>query len=715
MCSRKIALTLVLAFILATSGSSPVLAAEETNPTHPDSTVLWNPATNTRHTVQLTTPAPVQLLSNSEPQETLYACRWIQDFDDTAHWETCVNHPTAGTYNGELHGEDGKRNIDNHNLLTYREPTCQINGIDNCTACNYQEETPKLEHNLVGDLFAGPANYGWCYQRCDQPGCTAKQARSQPCMYDVVKAPTTTSAGLLRCYECGNEISTDKLRDKCPEGGDHWLDGVVMQYEDNPDWCTPEGDVMTCVMCGEPVIIREHLNDGVCKLDYYPFIFPEIYYVDVSDNTAYVEIFFNGEIEVTGIDSVRPYSCKGWGSWNGTASNITKLSDNYFAFELNRTSRFDDYASNGAGAYIGLRLAGYSKTQYIYVNGCFYDTNPPELISYSVTPDPSTDEWANKASLHLEWIEEGSGQVEYAIYDGGNLLKDWTYADYNGGSDYSADVTLRGVYPDWSTITIRSRDFDGRSAEYINDTQQALDYNIYYGMEPDYYVDNEIEIRHIENEAPDVTWSLADEEIVVGGTELICQVSDAHSGVRRTRLPDGSYTTDAEFRYPLSDSGIYEIMVEDNIGNCKTAVIQVDNIIPYLSAEISTLPVSFNPNERQTISENAFKIGNTSGIPINAYVTGITASPFERLVSPDTITEEQWYTMGQAQSKENLLFGLQAEDGEILWLFDGANIKLSLSPEEVKQYSVICRAGHSVAESYSFTLTLHINLEQQKT
>lgn len=98
-------------------------------------------------------------------------------------------------------------------------------------------------------------------------------------------------------------------------------------------------------------------------------------------------------------------------------------------------------------------------------------------------------------------------------------------------------------------------------------------------------IENDITINNIDTTLPVIELELNTTESTHEDIIITATATDITSGVKRIKLPDGTWVNGDNVTYTATSNGEYEFTVEDNAGNVVTKTILVDNIVRTLSME----------------------------------------------------------------------------------------------------------------------------------
>lgn len=185
---------------------------------------------------------------------------------------------------------------------------------------------------------------------------------------------------------------------------------------------------------------------------------------------------------------------------------------------------------------------------------------------------------------------------------------------------------------------------------------------------------------------PIVSHTLSNADFTKGTVNINLTAIDKESGIKRIKLPDGNYTTDANTSFQISENGRYKFLVEDNEGNITDYVVEISNIekgYDYMvkvigTFESTTLDVSipavssflYNPNTKDFVAQD-MNILNATNAPVYMKLKEIDISEQSKwkptIVLPDKYSQEEWNNLTEEATKREIALGLSVQ-GDNGWL-----------------------------------------------
>ncbi|WMJ24313.1 hypothetical protein RBG61_06510 [Paludicola sp. MB14-C6] len=618
----------------------------------------------------------VPVVTASTPNsDSLLACGWVTEFDDINHWERCINHSDTGEYNGVQH-TDGKRNITQHRMTVDIAATCKSEGKCHCIDCGYTKILPKHEHTLTGTWLPT-----WYYHKDRQYCTTCKEnVALRNCTYAWYTLPATYQSGVGRCTACGREVTIPPLSTTCPSGGQHDFHNQQFVPYDT------ENCGLTCTKCHKIIKIQEHNHSEGCR------------FCGGWNTNGTVKILAkeNGDGKTPRI-KVGIWTSPAYGCVNGSTSETqfygyNKNGELPYLLPNQNVTFYNGYGEIWIQAQdvdVWGKLFVYSSPQGKYGRSGFYantgeqfiDDTPPSFVSYKVTQKNSANSWSNIGTATVTVKDMQSGDCQMSVYDGARCLKDWTPMTKTGDT-YTGSLDFYGDFTTSRDILVKVKD--------KNNNRNGVP----------------LRVTNIENVAPSLNLSVKDI-----GVETATIVADANdgtgSGVNRIRLPDGTFIRGNHAEYKISKNNTYTFRVEDNIGNARTKVITVNDVIDYISADVTYTPFVISSEK---VQPGLLTLLNTSDVPIKltlksvvVHTTGI------KLVDPYYFTDEQWLSLGMFESSQYFSIGLQ-DNQNTQWLYSRNAFNIYLKPKEMKKYNVITKSGRSFKEQKTIDMEFHFDI-----
>jgi hypothetical protein len=323
---------------------------------------------------------------------------------------------------------------------------------------------------------------------------------------------------------------------------------------------------------------------------------------------------------------------------NDGESGIDKIQLPNSSFVQGATASYT-VTNNGTFTFTAFDKVGNPTTKTISVNNI--DKTAP-----SITITPNTTNWTQPSSpvlLQVQTSDVGSGvkriklpNGEYVNGDSAvySVTENGTYTfvvEDNVGLQTTKSITVSnidGLSPQashsilpsgWTngtvSITVNATDDrsgvkeikkpDGTTVQGSN-VSFTVSQNGKYDFE---IIDNagnkkvySVTVTNIDKEAPSVTFSLNPTGWTNGNVTININATDAQSGVKRIQLPNGSWVFGTTASYNVSKNGQYDFVVEDNVGNRQTQIVQISTIdkeAPMLS--LST-DIAYYTNQDVTIT-----------------------------------------------------------------------------------------------------------------
>lgn len=189
-----------------------------------------------------------------------------------------------------------------------------------------------------------------------------------------------------------------------------------------------------------------------------------------------------------------------------------------------------------------------------------------------------------------------------------------------------------------------------------------------------------------DSKKPIVSHTLSNADFTKGTVNINLTAIDKESGIKRIKLPDGNYTTDANTSFQISENGRYNFLVEDNEGNITDYVVEISNIekgYDYMvkvigTFESTTLDVSipavssflYNPNTKDFVAQD-MNILNATNAPVYMKLKEIEISEQSKwkptIVLPDKYSQEEWNNLTEEATKREIALGLSVQ-GDNGWL-----------------------------------------------
>jgi hypothetical protein len=655
-----ISLVLVFAIFL---NNAPTVVAED----------LKNDTTN-RYVYEHDTPSS----RSARSTDTILACGWVKEYNDTQHWDRCINHNDTGEYNGVQHIE-GKLNKQNHNLIRSVQPTCVREGKDYCTGCGFTRVIPKLAHSLTGTWLPQ-----WYYHK-DRQYCTSCNDNIviRNCTYVWYTIPTTYQSGVGRCTAsaCNREVTIPPLPSTCSRGGQHdFHNREFVPYD-------TENCGLSCTKCNQIIRIQEHNHSEGCR------------FCGGWDTNGTVRILAkeNGAGKTPRI-KVGIWTSPAYGCVNGSTGETQ-----FYGYDKNgglpyllpnqNVTFYNGYGEiwiQAQNVEVWGKLFVYSNPQGKYGRSGFYansgeqniDDSPPTISQASITPKNPVNGYSNIGTLSVTAIDLQSGDCQVAIYDGSSCVKDWTPMTKSGDT-YTASVDFYGDFTIARNLTVKVKDKNNVVGQTV-----AL-------------------ARNIENVAPSLNLSI--KNIGFETATIVVTADDgAGSGVNRIKLPNGTFVNSSYVEYKVSTNNSYTFRVEDNIGNARTKSINISNIIDYVSVEVTYDDFIIDSNGFRE-SKIAFK--NNSSVSVKVTLEEIKSMQSDFIVVPyNKFTQSEWNNLGLTDSKQYIALGLK-KDGVVNWLDTKTKYDIILKPNETITYSVVGKTGlsfnseHHISYEFKFAVT----------
>ncbi|WMJ22706.1 hypothetical protein RBG61_12000 [Paludicola sp. MB14-C6] len=601
----------------------------------------------------------------------------MTEFDDINHWERCINHSDTGEYNGVQH-IDGKRNITQHRMTVDIAATCKSEGKCHCIDCGYTKILPKHEHTLTGTWLPT-----WYYHKDRQYCTTCKEnVALRNCTYAWYTLPATYQSGVGRCTACGREVTIPPLSTTCPSGSQHDFHNQQFVPYDT------ENCGLTCTKCHKIIKIQEHNHSEGCR------------FCGGWNTNGTVKILAkeNGDGKTPRI-KVGIWTSPAYGVVNGSTSETqfygyNKNGELPYLLPNQNVTFYNGYGEiwiQAQDVEVWGKLFVYSSPQGKYGRSGFYantgeqciDDSPPNITKATITPKNPVNGYSNIGTLSVTATDLQSGDCQVAIYDGSTCIKDWT-AMSKSGDTYTASVDFYGDFTIARSITVKVKDKNNVVGQTVSLA------------------------KNIENVAPELNLSVKD--IGVETATIIADANDGNgSGVNRIRLPDGTFVKGNHAEYKISKNNTYSFRVEDNIGNARTKVITVNNVIDYISANVIYNDFTISS---EGYSGGSLQVTNTSAFPIKLTLKQI--NPLQTdfiIVPPNTYSDLVWSQLGLADSKKYIALGIQDND-TITWLNNTSKFEISLLPNQTKVYQIKAKTGRSFNQKYSLKYELVFDIKK---
>lgn len=187
---------------------------------------------------------------------------------------------------------------------------------------------------------------------------------------------------------------------------------------------------------------------------------------------------------------------------------------------------------------------------------------------------------------------------------------------------------------------------------------------------------------------PTVTHTLSNPEFTEEEITIHLSAKDIETGIKRIKLPDGNYTTDANVNFQVNENGRYTFVVEDNEGNILDYVVEISNFTKgyeYMvevigTFETTTIDVSipatmsflYNPNTNDFTAQDMNVINGTNA-PLYMKLEEISIADDSTwkpaIVLPDKYTVAEWNNLTQKETEKEIALGLSAPNSN-RWLKD---------------------------------------------
>jgi len=189
-------------------------------------------------------------------------------------------------------------------------------------------------------------------------------------------------------------------------------------------------------------------------------------------------------------------------------------------------------STNGTYNFITYDNVGNSTTKTITVSNI--DRDMPTL-----TLTPSTNEWNNGNVVITTTATDASSGVKRIN------LPDGTYVN---GANATFTATGNGTY----SFTVEDN---------VGNTTTKV-----------------ITVSNIDKDMPTLTLTPSSSNWISGNISITATATDASSGVKRIKLPDGTYVNNSSATFTATTNGTYNFEVEDNAGNKTTKAITLSTI-----------------------------------------------------------------------------------------------------------------------------------------
>lgn len=656
-----------------------------------------------------------------EEQDSLLQCSWIDKFDSSGHWQECQNHHDTGSYNGIWHYEGRKTKTKlAHTMATRKQATCLQAGEQYCTMCGYAVGVSTLPHTFTGDYLQEV----WAYE-CDRKLCSIcnlHQATGD-CLFTVVPDNTGKTYGTIKSVRSGYTWYTLNAKSACSKGGTHTVDDTSFQHRDyRPHFYDAgSGDGLKCTKCGQIVLVKAHSQvENYCKscnkilapqaewkiaahsgcAVKWELSIPKAQAQKITPQSATLYIANQSalkcdQIDASGIKDVstatqwkyqftltrKAVSVNGSIVWNWSRDTIT-----YFGYDYVNSVGDSGYASIHHLQEYDLdapvmKPEGVQNAGIFGLGACYYPAT-------SVTPSGTDDTWGNFGQFIVPYATDtGSGQIQYSLWYGDTCLVPWKAAEYGDTSkkdNPGKTDTFAGNYPDWTTLTFKTRDMIGNVSTY------------------------DFQVRHIENEPPVITWEFSTTEQTTKPVTITLHGTDAHSGFNRIRLPDGSFTANPNITFDATTNGEYYVRAEDNLGNARTVKITVSNIVDVVGIQITTTPFTINPNNppgSNTATGGSITLSNPNSYPVTVTIDKITAQMGSiPVVMPNAVPS--WGKLGIQDSGSHIAVGIR--DGGVTTFPIRSAYRTTLAANSSKTVELVTYNGLSFPTRRNLKYDLHV-------
>ena len=460
-------------------------------------------------------------------EHAILPCIWVHEYNDSQHFERCLNHHDSSTHNGILH-ISGKRNVANHTLTTTGTASCSdafANQVQSCGGCAYHKTLPKPAHVKENNLLTN-SNLRRHIYRC---AVCLVSLTYEPCVLASGELITCSTTGV--CSACGFNYSNSS---------DIRLEGPHYSYDANADFI----DIGKCTICGQEIVSTIHVSPTVKTMTTW---------------TRDVEL------------SLAPGSA--WGreptvyTTNNAATSVSMLSSNANSRTYRITTDVSAVTTTNLAAnqnYVFFYFTNSSNNYNYVVNvGGAIDITPPTYISHAITP--SGTEWSNSRQLAVTVDETKSATVQIGVFHQDGTVAIPYGAAVKNGITFTRNMALALETNGSSTFLVRAKDEAGN------------------------VMDRPITITNVDFKAPTLqpppnltnTWSKTKTVTFTAHDEGIGQVQIAFNDESDYQLAAQSgqnYTRTYTFTGNVGEKQTHPLYLKDGLGNVATFLIEIDKL-----------------------------------------------------------------------------------------------------------------------------------------